>query len=111
MNEREFAQNLTRQLNRAPLAADTAQRLRAAREAALARAAVRPAGGMHGAGGVLVRFWHQHPAVGIGLLLTLLVALAGAGWQWQQVREADRALEARLLADELPVELFLNERF
>ena len=45
------------------------------------------------------------------MLLALLVALAGAGWQWQQMREADRALEARLLADELPVELFLNERF
>lgn len=111
MNEREFARKLTRQLNRAPLAADTAQRLRTAREAALAHAATRSVGGINGAGGVLVRFWHQHRAAGVGMLLALLVALAGAGWQWQQMREADRALEARLLADELPVELFLNERF
>lgn len=113
MNERELAQKMTRQLNRVTISPIVAQRLRSAREAAVNRAAVRTAPGWARAGNSLVRFWNQHHAASIGLLLALAISLAGAGWQWRQhqVREADRALEVQLLTDELPVDLFLSERF
>lgn len=113
MNEREIAKKMTRQLNRDSVSPAVAQRLRSAREAAVSRAAVRTAPGWVRAGHGLVQFWHQHHAASIGLLLALAISLAGAGWQWRQhqVREADRALEVQLLTDELPVDLFLSERF
>ena len=113
MNEREFTQKLTRQLNGAPVSSNVAQRLRSAREAAVNIAATRSASGWSRAGNALVRFWHQHHAASIGLLLALAIAVGGAGWQWRQhqVRAADRALEVQLLSDELPVDLFLSERF
>lgn len=109
MNEHEFAQKLTRQLNQAALKPDVAQRLRNAREQAVLRAS--NASGWQESGGVIVRFWHHHQAAMLGFLFALLLAMAGTGWHWQQNRNADRELEAQLLADELPVEAFLSERF
>lgn len=111
MNEREFAQKLTRQLDRAPVSPNAAERLRAAREAAVAHASAKTAPGLARAGNGLVRFWHRHQAASIGMLLALSLAVAGSGWQWHQAREAERALEIQLLADELPMDALLSERF
>lgn len=111
MNEREFAQKLTRQLNRAPVSDKAADRLRSAREQAVARAASQQSSALAGAGNLVVRFWQRHQVASVGLLLALTLAMAGGGWQWHQSREADRALETMLLADELPMDMFLSERF
>lgn len=111
MNEREFAKKLTRRLNHAPLSAQATDRLRSAREIAVARAAARQTSALAGAGNLVVHFWQRHHTAGIGLLLALTLAIAGAGWQWHQSREADRSLEAMLLADDLPMDMFLSERF
>ena len=111
MNEREFAKKITREINRTPVSASAAARLRAAREAAVAHAATQTAPEWAGIHNVLIRFWHRHHAASIGLLLILMLVLGGSGWQWQKAREADQALEAQLLADELPMDLFLTGRF
>lgn len=111
MNEREFARKLTRQLDRAPVSPKAAERLRAAREAAVAHASAQAVPGLVRAGNGLVRFWHRHHAASIGMLLALSLAVAGSGWQWHQAREAERALEIQLLADELPMDALLSERF
>lgn len=111
MNEREFARKIKVQLEGKPISPAAADRLRLAREAAVARATAKSTAGHLALGGVLVRFWHQHHVASIGMLLAVLLALSGSGWQWRQSREADRTLEAALLVDDLPVDLLLNERF
>ncbi|MDR3413902.1 MAG: DUF3619 family protein [Formivibrio sp.] len=110
MNEREFAQRVTRTLNRATVSPKVADRLRSAREMAVAHASTQGSGWTSN-GNVLVRFWHRHHAACIGLLLVLTLSVAGSGWQWHQAREADRALEAQILADELPMDVLLSGRF
>lgn len=111
MNEREFAKKLTRQLNTAPLSDHAADRLRSAREAAVARAVAQQTTALASAGNLVVRFWQRHHTASIGLLLAVTLAIAGAGWQWHQSREADRSIEAMLLADDVPMDMFLSERF
>lgn len=111
MNEREFAKKIAREINRTPVSASAAARLRAAREAAVTHAATQAAPEWASVHNILIRFWHRHHTASIGMLLVLILALGGSGWQWQQAREADQALEAQLLADELPMDLFLTGRF
>lgn len=111
MKEREFARKLARELNRAPVSAKAAQRLRQAREGAVERAAAQPVNVVAGIGNLLVSFWHRHHSASIGFLLALMLALAGSGWQWHQTLQAERSLEAQLMLDELPMDLFLNGQF
>ncbi len=111
MNEREFAQKLAHELNRAPVSAKAAQRLHHARKAAVERAAAQPATVVAGIGNLLVSFWHRHHSASIGFLLVLMLALAGSGWQWHQALQTERSFEAQLMLDELPMDLFLNGQF
>ena len=111
MNEREFAQKLTRELNRAPLSDKTSRRLRNARMAAADHAAAQPATLVTSAGSLLSSFWYRHHAASIGFLLALMLAVGGYGWQWHQASQAERSLETQLMLDELPMDLFLNEQF
>lgn len=113
MNQREehhtaFAirQHLNEAAGRLP--ADTSERLRAARERALARQR-KPAGGLAGAAGGIFGFgW-------LGQLAPLVVLVGGllgiAQWhQSQQVAEiAD--IDMQMLVDELPPNAYLDKGF
>jgi len=114
MNELQLA-NLVRQaLNRAPLGAAVAQRLRAARERALARQKTEAAPALAWADNVLGRFG------GIGglslrLLLPLAALLLGlaAIYNSQQnrlVAELEE-IDAQLLTDDLPIDAYLDKGF
>lgn len=111
MKEQEFARKLAWRLDRTPVPAEVGLRLRKAREAAMARAEANasPVSAMR-LGNTLVHFWHEHRVSCVGLLLALLVAMGGSAWHWQQTRAAERALDAELLADEVPVDFLLNDR-
>ena len=111
MNEQEFSRKICARLEGAPLPAKTEKRLAAAREAALAGARFQAVSPLALAGQRAVHFWQHHHAASLGLMMILLALLLSAGWQWQRQRASEIAIDAQLLADELPIEAFLTDRF
>ena len=114
MNELQFGDKVRQVLNRgAEPDAHALERLRAARQQALARkkadrAAALAWAGNVGGGGRTIDFW-------LRLVLPaalLVIGLAGV-YTWQQKQKlADVAeLDAQLLSDELPIDAYLDKGF
>jgi hypothetical protein len=115
MNEPEFGNKIRHLLNQgAPLDARAAERLGAARELALARRKAEPATALAWAGGVLGRLGGLG---GLSLRLLLPVALLGIalttiyGWQQNQKVAEFVDIDSQLLADDLPIDAYLDKGF
>ena len=112
MNETQFARHIHQRLNEAArVDASVAERLRAARERALARHRPDAAGELALGGQAL------GAARGLGLRVVLpLVVLAVAfattyAWQQQQRAAEIEELDAQLLASDLPIDAYLDQGF
>jgi hypothetical protein len=117
VQEREIAQRIVRELDRSALGIDkdTAARLLAAREQALAQYQQTPVVGMAGAG-TIVSHWFERPASGARYALSLAVMILGlAGivfWQSSNGSGSELAdIDARLLTDDLPIDAYLDKGF
>jgi hypothetical protein len=115
MNEPEFGNKIRHLLNQgAQLDPRAAERLRAARELALARRKAEPATALAWAGGVLGRLGGLG---GLSLRLLLPVALLGIaltaiyGWQQNQKVAEFVDIDSQLLADDLPIDAYLDKGF
>jgi phage baseplate assembly protein W len=115
LNEPQFGNRIRHLLNQsAPLDASIAAKLRAAREAALARQKPESAHGVTWAGGVLARVGGLR---GLSLRLIMpVVALAvgfAAVYTWEQrLRAAEvEELDALVLTGELPIDAYLDRGF
>ncbi|GGP22150.1 DUF3619 family protein [Silvimonas iriomotensis] len=118
MNERDFGRQVKTVLDQAPVSARVEARLAAARQRAVARAAeiqrrpvlvTRLAGASHW----FSEKWHAHPAAwSTGVAFALLLAFSAA-WQVQvHSVEAERtAVDVQMLADEVPLDTFIDTRF
>jgi hypothetical protein len=115
MNEQQFGNKVRLALNQGlRMDARVTERLRAAREQALARPRPEPAPAYAWADNVLGRFdgWG-----GLSLKVFLPLALVVAGlagvYTWQQNQRAAEVeeLDARLLTDDLPIDAYLDRGF
>ena len=117
MNEIQFGNKLRQALNEgARLDAPVTERLRAARERALARQRLEPArlGGLAVAGSAIGRFGGPS-GFSLRVLVPLAVLVIGlsAIWGWQQnqrIAEVEE-IDVQLLTDELPPEAYLDKGF
>lgn len=115
MNEMQFGNKVRQVLNQGlEVDATTAQRLSAAREAALARQRPEPAPALAWADNVLGRFdgWSGLALYVILPLAVLLIGVAAA-YTWQQNRRiaALEEIDAQLLTDDLPIDAYLDRGF
>ena len=117
MNELQFANKLRKALNEAArVDASVAERLRAARERALAHQKLEPAraAGLAWGGDVLASFGGPS-GFSLRVLVPVAVLVSGLAviWGWQQgVRIAEvEELDVQLLTDELPPEAYLDKGF
>ena len=115
MNEPEFGNKLRHLLNQgARLDPRAAERLRAARELALARRKAEPASALAWAGGVFGRLGGLG---GLSLRLLLPAALLGValtviyGWQQNQKVAEFADIDSQLLAGDLPIDAYLDKGF
>ena len=115
MNEPEFGNKVRHLLNQgAQLEPRVAERLRAARELALARRKAEPASRLAWAGGLVGRLGGLG---GLSLRLVLPVALLGValttiyGWQQNQKVAEFADIDSQLLADDLPIDAYLDKGF
>lgn len=115
MNEQQFGNKIRLVLNQGlRLNAGASERLRAAREQALARQRPEPAPALAWADNVVGLFdgWG-----GLSLKVFLPVALVTAAlagiYSWQQNQRAAEVeeLDARLLTDDLPIDAYLDRGF
>ena len=116
MNEMQFGNRVRQVLNRglAGVEGTTAERLRAARERALARQRPEPSPALAWADNVLGRVggW-----VGVArrilLPLAMLVVAVAAMQYWQQAQRMDEIeeIDAQLLTDDLPIDAYLDRGF
>jgi hypothetical protein len=115
MNEMQFGNKVRQVLNQGlNVDASIAERLKAARELALARQRPEPAPALAWADNVVGRFggWS-------GLLLYVVMPLAfllaglAAAYQWQQNTIVAEIVEvdAQLLTDDLPIDAYLDRGF
>lgn len=117
-SEEQFARQICRALDRGTgeLAPLISERLRAARERALARRAVAAANvAMVGAGGAAL--WlggeeERHPLRTLVAILALLLGVAFSYYwnAYEQARE-NEVIDSALLADELPPNAYLDKGF
>jgi hypothetical protein len=116
MNERQFGNKVRQVLNRGLVGVDeaTAERLRAARERALARQRPEPSPALAWADNVLGRVGGWGGAAWRILLPIVLLVIAAAAMQaWQQkqrVAEIEE-IDAQLLTDDLPIDAYLDRGF
>lgn len=115
MNEMQFGNRVRQVLNQGlKVDAGVAQRLKAAREAALARQRPEPAPALAWAGGVLGRFdgWGDLALYVVLPLALLLIGVSG-GYYWQQSQRiaAIEEIDAQLLTDDLPIDAYLDRGF
>jgi hypothetical protein len=115
MNEQQFGNKVRLLLNQGlRLSGSASERLRAAREQALARQRPEPAPALAWADNVLGRFdgWS-----GLSLKVFLPVVLVAAAltgiYSWQQNQRAAEVeeLDAKLLTDDLPIDAYLDRGF
>ncbi|HSC79343.1 MAG TPA: DUF3619 family protein [Chitinolyticbacter sp.] len=93
-------------LDGAPVSPAVARKLAQARQRALAGGAA-PFSLSHW----LSRQFGSHPAAwSAGLAFSLAIAL-GCVWQWQQVRAVDPNVDLQLLADEVPLDMYVSNDF
>lgn len=115
MNEHQFGNKVRHILNQG-LSVDrvTAERLRAAREQALARQRPEPAPALAWADNVLGSFggWS---GVSMRVILPLALMVGGVAgiynWQQNQLIAEVEEIDAQLLTDDLPVEAYLDRGF
>lgn len=115
MNEPQFGNKVRLILNRGLRVDDKmAARLKAAREQALARQHREPAPALAWADNVLGRFdgWSGLSLRVLAPLVMVVGALAGI-YVWQQNQRAAEIeeVDARLLADDLPIDAYLDRGF
>ena len=114
MNETAFGLKVAACLSRSNRELDqrVAERLRAARAAALAHADDHgwSAQGSAGWGG---RRAAHSPALATAAMLLLVLASFGVGGQWSSMRqiESARVIDTALLIDDLPIEAYLDPEF
>jgi uncharacterized protein DUF3619 len=118
MNEQRVANTIRRYLNLSvsQLDKETAARLQTARATALARyTESKPVLGFAwmGHGGSVIGHGGHHAVtrLSLGLLLLVLVALGITYWQSTDQNSDPGDIDAALLADELPVRAYLDNRF
>lgn len=115
MNEIQFGNKVRQILNQGlELDAATAQRLSAAREAALARQRPEPTPALAWADNVLGRFdgWGGLAFYVILPLAVLLIGVAAAyTWQQNQRLAELEEIDAQLLTDDLPIDAYLDRGF
>ena len=117
MNEMQFGNRVRQVLNRGLVGVDdtTAERLRAARERALARQRPEPspalawADNVLGGGGGGGFAWRLILALGVALVLG--AALYLYNWQQTQRVEEIEEIDTALLTDELPIDAYLDRGF
>jgi hypothetical protein len=116
MNEMQFGNRVRQVLNRglAGVEGTTAERLRAARERALARQRPEPSPTLAWADNVLGRVggWGG-VARRILLPLAMLLVAVAAMQYWQQAQRMDEIeeIDAQLLTDDLPIDAYLDRGF
>ncbi|MDF3010205.1 MAG: DNA-directed polymerase specialized sigma subunit [Burkholderiales bacterium] len=115
MNEDQFGSRVQHLLDEAiPLAPNAAERLRAAREQALARQRAAPAPALQWADNLLGSLggWS---GMSLRVLLPLALLLAGLigiyAWQQKQTLAEIEEIDALLLTDELPLDAYLDRGF
>ena len=114
MNENDLARRIVAHLDRSldELPAPTAQKLQAARMAALAR--VRPAHswGLAGLAGVL-HGWgiSRHLTTRLALPVAIVIASLTGLVYWQMSTHHEEELEAGMLAGELPIHAYIDPGF
>lgn len=115
MNEAQFGNRMRQVLNQGlRLDERAAARLRAAREAALARHRPGPAGALEWADNVLGRAGGLRDlSLRVLLPAAALVLAAAMVYTWQQNRIAAEIeeIDAELLTDELPIDAYLDRGF
>lgn len=115
MNEMQFGNRVRQVLNQGlKLESGTAQRLKAAREAALARQRAEPAPALAWADNVVGRFggWSGFLLYVVVPLAFLLIAAAGAyTWQQNRIIAELEEIDAQLLTDDLPIDAYLDRGF
>lgn len=115
MNEMQFGNRVRQVLNQGlVLDASKAQRLKAAREAALARQRPEPAPALAWADNVVGRFdgWSGLVLYVVVPLVVLLVGFVAAyGWQQNRVIAELEEIDAQLLTDDLPIDAYLDRGF
>jgi hypothetical protein len=116
MNEMQFGNKVRQILNRglAGVQATTAERLRAARERALARQRAELSPAMSWADNVLGRVggWGGFAWRVVLPLATLVLALATVQYWQQDQRIAEiEEIDAQLLTDDLPIDAYLDRGF
>lgn len=115
MNEMQFGNKVRQVLNQGlVLDASKAQRLKAAREAALARQRPEPAPALAWADNVMGRFdgWSGLVFYVVVPLVVLLVGFwAAYGWQQNRVIAELEEIDAQLLTDDLPIDAYLDRGF
>ena len=116
MNEMQFGNKVRQVLNRGLAGVDdtTAERLRAARERALARQRPEPSPALAWADNVLGGggggfAWRLILALGVALVLG--AALYLYNWQQNQRVEELEEIDTALLTDELPIDAYLDRGF
>ena len=105
-----FGRRIAREIEAKPLSLRQQEKLKAARMAALSRAHVHaPAGVMAGVGEWVHRqlLDAQHARRNVAFLMLFGIAVA-AWWQMQPDVSSDDAVDAMLLADELPPDAYLS---
>src|SRR4051794_29916721 len=115
MNELQFGNKVRQALNEgAQLPPSTLAKLRAAREQALRRQRSAPAGGESWADGVLTSFG-GYGGFSLRLVLPAVMLVAGLfainNWQTNQRVAEVEEIDAMLLADDLPLDAYLDKGF
>lgn len=115
MNEPQFGNRIRQLLNQGtPLDASILAKLRAAREAALARQKPELAQGVTWMGGLLARMGGFR-ALSLRLIVPLLALAIGlaAVYSWEQRQRAAEVeeLDALVLTGELPIDAYLDRGF
>jgi hypothetical protein len=115
MNEPQFGNRVRQLLNQGlRVEPGVAERLRAAREQALARQRPEPAPALAWADNVLGRFdgW-SGLSLRVLLPMAMLVAALAGIYNWQQNQRAAELeeIDAQLLTDDLPIDAYLDRGF
>jgi Protein of unknown function (DUF3619) len=114
MNEQQFGNRVRHILNQASVDATVSERLRKAREAALARQRPEPVPVLRWADNVFGSFDGWGSVASRVLLPAALLILAVAGiYQWQENRRLAELVEidSQLLTDDLPIDAYLDRGF
>jgi len=110
MNEMQLRQLLNQGIEVRP---EVAERLRRAREQALARQRPEPARGLAWADNVVGDLGWGGLALRVLLPLALLIASGAALYTWEQNQRAAELeeIDAQLLTDDLPIDAYLDRGF